>query len=171
MDRHHVVIDGNNLLHAMREHAPLPGVGRETLVKIVERWARRGTDDVTLVFDGAAPPGGLSRQMSSPRISVRFAAPRSADDVIVAIVESCRHPDRLRVVSADSAIGYAARSRRCGHTKSPAFVGELFAGAGEDRLPASPFAEKPEALSEREREEWLREFEGPDAPDPSTTND
>ena len=35
-----VVIDGNNLLYAMREHAPIPNVGRETMVRIIERWAK-----------------------------------------------------------------------------------------------------------------------------------
>ena len=36
----HVIIDGNNLLFAMYEHAPVPNIGRETLVRTVERWAR-----------------------------------------------------------------------------------------------------------------------------------
>ena len=162
MDRRHVVIDGNNLLFAMREHAPLPGVGRETLVKIIDRWARRGSDDVTLVFDGAVPHGGLSRQMSSSRIAVRFAAPSSADDVIIGMIESCRRPDLFRVVTADGAIGHAARARRCGHISSPSFVRELFAAPDSGRVDTPSPSEKPERLSPDEQEEWLRAFDAPD---------
>ena len=40
----HVIIDGNNLLHAMHEHAPIPHVGRETLVKIIERSLEKQAD-------------------------------------------------------------------------------------------------------------------------------
>lgn len=162
MDRRHIVIDGNNLLFAMREHAPVPSVGRETMVKIVERWARRGTDDVTLVFDGAAPHGGMSRQMSSSRITVRFAAPRSADDVIIGMIESCGRPDLVRVITADGAIGHAARARRCGHTLSPSFVRELFISPNPDREVSTFIPEKPEQESRDEQEEWLRAFDAPE---------
>lgn len=162
MDRRHVVIDGNNLLFAMREHAPVPSVGRETMVKIVERWAQRGSDDVTLVFDGAAPHGGMSRQMSSPRITVRFAAPRSADDVIIDMIESCGRPDLVRVITADGAIGHAARARRCGHTRSPLFVRELFAPPDTNRVTEIANPEKPEQESRDEREQWLRAFDVPE---------
>ncbi len=88
----HVIIDGNNMLYAMHAHAPIPSVGRETMVKVIERWARRGTDEVTLVFDGPEPIGGLSRQMASSRITVRFSAPKSADDIIVALIHRARDP-------------------------------------------------------------------------------
>ena len=46
-----VVIDGNNLLHAMHAHAPLPAIGRETLVRIIERWAERVGGEVVVVED------------------------------------------------------------------------------------------------------------------------
>jgi len=36
----HILIDGNNLLHAMHQRAPIPQVGRETMVRVIERWAR-----------------------------------------------------------------------------------------------------------------------------------
>ena len=77
----HVVIDGNTLLYAMHAHAPVPTVGRETMVKIIERWAKRHRDDVTLVFDGPKPKGGLLKQMSSPRIDVRFGAIMRAESL------------------------------------------------------------------------------------------
>ena len=158
----HVVIDGNNLLYAMHEHAPVPAVGRETLVKVIERWARRGDDRVTLVFDGAAPRGGLSKQMSSSRITVRFSVPVTADDVIVDLVQRAEDAPSIRVVTSDTAISHEARLRRSRHTDSVAFVKELFAGPADNGprfKPASePAKEKPDEMSPEEVREWLDLF-------------
>ena len=131
---HHVIVDGNNLLHAMHAHAPVPHVGRETMVRIIERWAHRVDDHVTLVFDGSAPAGGLGQQFESRRIHVRFSAPKTADDVIVDLIGKARPPADTRVVSDDTALGHAARMRRCGHVTCRAFISELFA---ERRKPAT----------------------------------
>ena len=109
----HVIIDGNNLLHAMHAHAPLPAIGRETLVKVIERWAGAREDLVTLVFDGPVPRGGLARQMSSGRIAVRFAAPATADDVIVEMIHHASQPTALVVVTGDTAIRHEARLGAC----------------------------------------------------------
>ena len=153
----HVIIDGNNLLHAMHAYAPLPTVGRETLVRIIERWARSSDDDVTLVFDGPSPRGGLGQQMTSSRISVRFAAPASADEVIETLVGSAKHPDRVRVISSDTALRSAAKRRRCLHTSSVSFVAELFpTDEAQNRKPKLE-AEKPSG-GLGETEDWLEWF-------------
>lgn len=163
----HVLIDGNNLLHAMHALAPVPHVGRETMVKIIERWAREGDDEVTLVFDGPAPRGGLSKQMASSRIAVRFSAPRTADDVIVGYFAKRGSGAAYRVVSSDTAIGHAARAKKGRVTSAAEFIGELFpeggssSGArtsGDGVGGGSPTAEKPSAMSDAERDEWLEIF-------------
>ena len=162
----HVIIDGNNLLHAMHALAPIPAVGRETLVKVIERWARRGSDVVTLVFDGPKPFGGLGAQMASSRIGVRFSAPQTADDVIVATVKRTRDPASLRVITGDTAIRHEARMRRCIHTESNAFVKELFATPTEQTKRADPNEDKPTAIAPDEVDEWLKIFdEVPDTTD------
>lgn len=161
----HVIIDGNNLLHAMRAHAPIPLVGRETMVKLIERWARRGSDDVTLVFDGPTPPAGLSQQMASKRIAVRFSAPHTADDIIVALIRRQRTPDGIRVVSSDTALRHEARMCRCRQTDAVAFIGELFAPAASSGHAANQTAEKPPAPSNAETQAWIAEF-GLEAVDP-----
>ncbi len=154
----HVIIDGNNLLHTMHACAPLPAVGRETLVKIIDRWARQGDDEVTLVFDGPVPREGLAKQMTSGRITVRFSAPATADDVIVAMIQRAKDPGAVRVVSGDKAIRLEASYRRCLHTDAAGFVAELFPSEGK-RKPAAPAAgEKPRKVSPRETEEWLELF-------------
>ncbi len=145
----------------MHEHAPIPHAGRETLVKIVERWARTGTDSVTLVFDGATPRGGFAKQMSSSRIDVKFSAPETADDIIVRMVHQARQPRTIRVVSTDTAIRYEARARNCLHIDSAGFVTELFPspkapGGSSPAQPAGP--EKPQSLTPEETDDWLDVF-------------
>ena len=154
----HVIIDGNNLLYAMHAHAPIPTVGRETLVKIVERWARGGEDDVTLVFDGPTPRGGLGRQMSSSRITVRFGAPKSADEVIETLVNNAKHPDQVRVVSSDQALRSAARRRRCRETSAVAFVAELFPSQRPKGDAPNPDKTDKPSDGSNQTEDWLEWF-------------
>lgn len=154
----HVVIDGNNLLHAMYEHAPLPHVGRETLVRIVERWAARREDRVTLVFDGPVPREGLADQMSSKHMAVRFSAPITADDVIVAMVQRAAHPADMRVVTSDKAIRLEAVSRRCRHTDAASFVCELFPATDTPVDECDPVIESDERSDPALNEDWLDTF-------------
>lgn len=153
-----VIIDGNNLLHAMHAHAPLPTIGRETLVKVVERWAGQSDNDVTLVFDGPTPREGLAKQMTSRRITVRFSAPMTADDIIVAMIQRAKDPGRVRVVTGDTAIRREVRYRRCLHTDVVSFITELFPGKGETRPPQRSAAEKQDKVSPQETREWLDMF-------------
>ncbi len=157
----HVLIDGNNLLHAMHEHAPIPNVGRETLVKIIERWACCTEDEVTIVFDGPVPREGLAKQMASGRITVRFSAPHTADDIIVAEIHGALHPTDLRIVTSDKSIRREARHRRSQDTDSTHFVREVFRKPGNAQEPPndkSPTSEKPETPSRKESEEWMKTF-------------
>lgn len=154
----HVIIDGNNLFHAMHDCAPLPTIGRETLVKIVERWAKRGEDDVTLIFDGPVPREGLAKQMTSSRITVRFSAPATADDLIAAMIQRARNPETIRVISSDKALRHEAAYRRCLHTDAAGFVAELFPSEAKPK-PAPPTSgEKPDKVTPEEAREWLDVF-------------
>jgi predicted RNA-binding protein with PIN domain len=157
----HVLIDGNNLLHAMHEHAPIPHVGRETLVKIIERWASRTDDRVTIVFDGPTPPAGLAEQMALGRVTVCYSAPHTADDIIVAEIHSAPHPTHLHIVTSDKAIRSEARHRRSQDTDSSSFVRDLFdkpGNAQESSDVNSPTDEKPETASRKESDEWMITF-------------
>ena len=159
----HVIIDGNNLLFAMYDHAPLPNVGRETLVRVIEKWAKAGTQEVTLVFDGPEPRGAIGDQLRSPRLDVRFSAPHTADDIIIAMVHETGDPGRIRVVSGDKAIRSEAVSHRCRHVTAIAFVAELF--PTQERPATPPQAIKPEP--EGSTQQWLETF-GLDEPDPES---
>jgi len=127
MARTQVIIDGNNLLFAVQALAPQPALGRETLVRRVERWSETQSAAVTLVFDGPPPRRPLARQLASRKITVRFAAPRTADDLIIEHVHATTDPGSIRVITTDTAIRHEAAYRRCRVTRSEAFVSELFA--------------------------------------------
>ncbi len=163
-----VVIDGNNLLYAMREHAPIPNVGRETMVRIIERWAKTHEEEVTLVFDGPKPDKGMAQQLSGAGLDVRFSAPRTADDVIVDLIHSTKDASALRVVSADTAIVYEASARRCRHTAPIAFIAELFPPERAASHPAAkadpPQVDKPDQVTSDEAKEMLDLFDEDDGP-------
>lgn len=159
----HVIIDGNNLLHAMREHAPIAAVGRETMVRLIERWSKASGSRVTLVFDGPAPRGGFSKQLSPDGVMVRFSAPAPADDLIVTAIGDEKDPTRLRVVTSDTAIRHAAGYRRCRCTDAVSFIGELFPDPSPREAPRPIALEKPtDVASEEDAEWWKNTFGGTD---------
>jgi hypothetical protein len=169
-----ILIDGNNLLHAMHAHAPLPAVGRETMVRVVDRWARGENVRVLIVYDGPTPPDGLARQMSTSRVDVRFSAPDSADDVIADLLRTVRRPAAVRVISSDSAVRREASRRRCGQTDCIRFIAELFPDSSNpenqtegknlssrqsaDDGSAGPADDKPGRVDAKQADEWMRWF-------------
>ena len=158
----HVIIDGNNLLHAMREHAPIAAVGRETMVRLIERWSRGSGNSVTLVFDGPTPRGGFGKQLSPDALTVRFSAPATADDLIVAAIGAEKEPTRLRVVTSDTAIRHAAGYRRCRCTDSVSFIGELFPAQGPREASLPVTEEKPSSVAPEDAKHWKHTFGGTD---------
>ena len=158
----HVIIDGNNLLHAMREHAPIAAVGRETMVRLIERWSRGSGSSVTLIFDGPAPRGGFSKQLSPDGMTVRFSAPATADDLIVAAIGDEKDPTRLRVVTSDTAIRHAAGYRKCRCTDTASFIGELFPDQEPSDVLRPLTQEKPTKVSPEDAEHWKDAFGGKD---------
>jgi predicted RNA-binding protein with PIN domain len=160
----HVIIDGNNLLHTLGEQAPIAAVGRETMVRLVERWRKTNCCEVTLIFDGPAPQRGLHKQLSPEGLTVRFSAPATADDLIVAMIHDEKDPTRLRVVTSDKAIRHAAGYRKCRSTDSVSFVSELFpperASQAAQQLPD----EKPAEVQPDDAERWKEAFGGEDEP-------
>ncbi len=153
-----VCIDGNNLLHAMHADAPIPNVGRETLVKIIERWAKPIGGEVLLVFDGPQPRSGLALQMASQIVTVRFSEKRSADDVLVDQIHAAKNPERIRIVTSDGAILKEARYRRCQTTQSQEFVAELFPQDNHPTGDKTKPPEKPNRNTPEETRQWLDTF-------------
>lgn len=159
-----LLIDGNNLLYAVRALGPPGGVGRAGLLRAVERWAEGRSESVTLVFDGSAPRGGQARTLRSERVTVEFSQAVTADDVLIDLMEEARSPRAIRVVTDDGMIRKNAQLHGCQEMSTSAFVEELFPGK-EAPAPAPPTPtppEKPDEVSPQERRAWLEEFGFPE---------
>ena len=157
------LIDGNNLIHALG--AIGPDVGRQGLCRILEPLASRG-ERVCVVFDGAPPPEQMAQQFHEGPVEAVFAAPRTADDVILERIADSSAPRRLVVVSTDREIRQAARRRRCqGHKSEPFAELLLRLERQQPRIDHEP-PEKRHGLTPEQTEAWLKEFqldEGQDA--------
>lgn len=155
------MIDGNNLLHAARALGPTRPPGRERLLRLVEQWARDHHKEVVIVFDGPVPRGPFAGQMQSQVVEVVFSGARSADDCIVERVGSCSHPDRVRVITDDTAVLHEARRRRCPTLSTQVFLASLFPPPlrGGPTSESRPCGEKPERIAPGERDEWLASFD------------
>jgi hypothetical protein len=102
-----ILVDGNNLLHRL----PLPQRSRPELRRLALDLVRREGMRLTLVFDGAPPPGSPARE-SLGRLTILYAAPRSADNAIVATLPPAPDSRSFVVVTDDRQL--AARVRRLG---------------------------------------------------------
>lgn len=163
-----VIIDGNNLLHAVRLLGPTRVPGREKLLKEIERWASVHRHEVTLVFDGPIPHGPFARQMESQTIEVLFSGPRTADDCIVERIQHAAHPERVNIISDDKAILHEARHHRCRVTSNALFIASLYPpdAAAAPRSPKETPIDKPGAVSQSERDFWLESFDDGKSDDP-----
>ena len=134
-----LLIDCYNVLHAEKPSS-LAGLGEASLCGLLARspWAKGG---VTVVCDGRPKPhspspsevgavtlifsgevsGGVSGGMSGG------GAGRSADDVLIELIDKDSAPRRLTVVSSDRAIQRAAGRRKARCWSSEAFLKRLAA--------------------------------------------
>jgi hypothetical protein len=90
-----VVVDGDNLLHAVRGSRDAGGVA--WLLPRLRAW-RPSTLAIIVAFDGPADRGLGDRRPVAPGISVRHAGLRSADDLIVSLVETHPYAERARML-------------------------------------------------------------------------
>ena len=169
--RDELIIDGNNLLYAVKALGPPGGVGRAGLLRLVEHWLEGRDEVVTLVFDGSTPRGVQARLLRSAQVRVVFSKSVTADDVIIDLMEQAPDPRILRIVSDDGVIRKNARLYGCQEVLTAALVEELFPGEElpPPQPPTSSPPEKPEEVSPQERRAWLEEFgflgdQSPDEP-------
>lgn len=156
-----VIIDGNNLLHAVRVLGPTRPPGREKLTRLIERWAVETHNHVMLVFDGPAPAGPFGKQMQSQAVELVFSGMRTADDCIVERLKGITNADHVKVISDDTAIRYEARQNNCRLVSTTAFIASLFPPSDIPKREASveASAEKPAETSNADRQTWLEVFD------------
>ncbi len=151
-----LLIDCYNLLHAPKP-PPLAGLDAAGLCWLLarSRWATQG---VTVVCDGHVGPLGLT-QSPEPSIELIYSGNRSADDVVIDLIQAHSAPRRLTVVSTDRQIRAAARRRRARAVTAAEFIGELtrLAVALQQRGTSAPAASPGDAPG-LSTSQWLRTF-------------
>ena len=125
-----LLIDGTNLLHSLsRTGGPAPAatlIGR--LRAIIPAHV-----GIELVFDGP-PERGLRNERIASGTTVRYGGPRSADAVILALVDDVRMVDGadgtagLLIVTDDRDLRYGARMRGARTAGSAWLLGRLGSG-------------------------------------------
>ena len=106
-----LLIDGSNLLHAMRRGAaPAPAVTLIGRLRGVIPLPVR----IELLFDGPPDPGLRDARIASGLV-VRYSGRDSADSLLVRMVAEAVQPGALLVVSDDVALRHEL-TRRGGHT-------------------------------------------------------
>jgi hypothetical protein len=146
------LVDGNNLLHRLP-----PGLrGRQELRRLCLDLVRREGLQLTLVFDGQPPPGSPARE-SLGRLTILYAAPRNADDAIIASLPPPPEARSFVVVTDDRDLGQ--RARRVGARVRPLrdWWPKLVAPAVEPTREGG--------LSADQVAEWEKVFSGPRDPD------
>lgn len=153
-----LVIDGYNLLKADMPPS-LAGLDEARLCHVLQRagFALRG---VRVVFDGGHKPG-LPAESIVPGIEFIYPGKgKSADDVIMDIIDADHAPRSLVVVSTDREIRKAARRRRAVSISSADFIRTLAASlARQPRHSATREKATQESLDDADVRRWLDEFE------------
>lgn len=155
-------------MHALREVGL--EVGRGGLCRLMGGFAaecgkdskRTAPEKVRVIFDGTPPYGPLAEQIRDERIDVKYAAGRTADELIIEYIAADSSPRRLTVVSTDREIRDAARRRQCKMETSEDFSKALVRMLDRSRQASSAKnAEPPEkrvGLTPEQTRAWLREL-------------
>ena len=153
-----VIIDCYNLLHVAMP-PPLAGLDVTGLCRLLA-YRRGGTggagDGVIVVCDGTEQPGHPA-PFRVKGVKLMYAGgKRSADDVIISLIDADSAPRRLVVVSSDRQIQKAARRRRATTMSSERFVGQLLHWRQRKPGPSDKPLSGP--LTENQVKDWLKEF-------------
>lgn len=147
-----LLIDGHNLIGRLPDlHLDDPDDEAKLVARLRTYCARTGKR-VTVVFDRGLP-GGRSRELSSGRVEVVFAATgHTADGILRERIRRVRDPRGLTVVTSDREIIAAARASGARVVRSEEFAARLGAP------PRADDERKDRHLSAEEIREWLRVF-------------
>jgi predicted RNA-binding protein with PIN domain len=155
-----LIVDCYNVLHATMPPS-LAGLDEARLCLLLadSPWARQR---MVVVCDGVVKPGGPATS-PQPGVELIYSGPgRSADEVIIRLIDADSAPRRLTVVSDDRELRKAARRRRARDMEAARFIQVLASVLGRrgKGRPGGGGAGKltPATLSASEVEAWLKEF-------------
>jgi predicted RNA-binding protein with PIN domain len=159
------LIDGYNLLFAYLGAPPSRSLskalerGRKRLLEKLRAGHGDGASAVTVIFDAAGAPPGVSAEQDYHGIHVTFAVHEErADDLIENLIRRESAPRRLTVVTDDHHIQQAAHRRHCTVMGCTAYL-EWLEHHKDARPPNAPrTSTKPETMTAEEAQRWLGEF-------------
>jgi len=104
----HLMIDGNNAMHAMpdiaRELALDRNLARDSLIRTLEPLIADG-NRVTLVFDGKDGRGSLRKHAGLEAFDIVYSSStEGADGVIERMVMASKRPEKICVITNDNLI-------------------------------------------------------------------
>ena len=100
-----VIIDGNNLMHAVS-----PSGGRDVVRRQALQKVRGEGVTITVVFDGP-PPQGTPTIEHLGKVTVRYSGARTADDAIVELIPNGRKAGEWVVVTDDRGLARRVKER------------------------------------------------------------
>ena len=162
-----LLIDGTNLLHTLSR---VPGAAPQAALVGRLRGVIPALIAIELVFDGPAERGLRGERIASG-MTVRYSGPRTADAVILALVDEVRKTGdaddtaALLVITDDRELRYEARLRGARTAGAKWLLGRLDSGRlssasiGNPRppraaTPAGSSASDPEEGDDQERVGW-----------------
>ena len=153
------LIDGHNLIARLRDIDLEDPDDEAKLVFKLRSFAARTGKKVTVVFDGGIP-GGVSKTLSTSRVTAKFAAAEhmTADQVLVRMIRKVKNPRDYCLVSSDREISDAARTLGMDCLTAAEF-NRLLTPEQSDDGEALDKDENPQ-LSPQEVEAWLAIFSG-----------
>jgi len=157
-----LLIDGNNLWHAVQASDLGRAVGRHRLVELVNQSVSAAGASAVVVFDGGRPRDAFARQMQTPRVQSLFSGPRTADEVLLEWLDRRRPGLQVVVVTDDKAVAHGARARRASVVGCAEYIATLIQTGPVRRGPEPPLDRQIEPASEpldaAAVDEWLRRF-------------
>lgn len=128
----------------------------ERLLRLLSRYRsrKRSRERFLVVFDGGyGHLAGTGRKVSGVGIDVEWAVGESADSLIVRKVRKTANPRGVEVITSDREVLLGVRDGRARGVRSGDFLEEV-----RKVLGGGAAAEKPDAPSETEVQEWLDLF-------------
>ncbi|MFQ5648686.1 MAG: NYN domain-containing protein [bacterium] len=154
-----IIIDGYNLIHRVPELAKSLETSlehaRDGLVRRLRSYALRKQVEITVVFDGTAPPLGIDEPQAGRRLKIVFSrSPTKADPVIQNLIQNAPNRKCLTIVSDDAEIVRFARTRQASVLSTRAFFDRLRRRSQQHDLQQKFDG----GLTEEELAEWLKLF-------------
>ena len=153
-----IIIDGYNVLHTSRWlSSSWKGADRQRLCRLLGELAKYRAEKITVVFDALPAEPDLGRAEPPPLKVIFSGHGRTADEVIIQMINKSTGPRDLTVVSSDRQIRAAAKRRGCKIRQAGEFIRIAAGELAQENIIREP-AEKQKGLSQSQTKQWLAEF-------------